>query len=172
MTGTLSDPKILHISAWPSRPESEHKWFLVNVVIQVYEKEDICVCDAYCQDFCRNLLYEVEDPELIHLHYLHTTHFSKKVEGTNLSELISTHDPEYDISDRIHKGWTNNPEQFLTRTKKPGVYMFKQYVEDNLVTRAAIKMLHDIKEGEPNTSRFVIFSAIKRCLSALETFWD
>lgn len=178
MESSTPPPKILHLSYRPSPSQSEHKWLNVNVVVEVFDQHDIARCESLSSEWIRSTLYEVEDTEKIHLHFLNTE-FKFKSDETmgGLSVLTETYtDPEYDISDKIRRGWTYN-DMILTKAKKPNIYFLRDFVEDNEVTRAALKMLKDIKEDGENacnssTSRFVLFSCISRCLKTLSTFWD
>jgi hypothetical protein len=168
----MSDPKILHLSYRESPPDSEYKWLYVNVVFEVDNEHDVAVCDGYSEEWSRSFLYEVENPEKIHRHFLHCKHKFKPIEGTELSELETIYDPEYDISDKKRSGWSYNQFNILVKAKKPGVYFFREYVEDNAITRGALQLLEELKDKGRNGSRFVPFSTLSRSLLVLNTFWD
>lgn len=169
----MSDPEILHLSYKESPPDSEYKWLRVHVVIRVYDEYDLIVCDGYSEEWSKSYLYEVDDPEEIDLHFLHCKHKFEPIEGSDLSKLVTiVTDPKYDISNKKRSGWSLNPFSFLKKARKPGVYFYTEYVEDNPVTRGALQLLEELKDKKENTSRFVPFSTISRSLLALNTFWD
>jgi hypothetical protein len=167
------DPEILHISAREAPKDSEYRWLEVNIVFKVYAEDDTAVCEGYSDEWSRSRIYEVESPKQIDEYYLNTTHKFEEIEGTELSKLVSVcTDPKYDISDKERKGWSYNHFCILQRTKKPGVYRYREFVEDNAVTRAALQLLQELKDKGENTSRFVPFSTLSRSLLVLNTFWD
>jgi hypothetical protein len=173
MDTTEKSPEILHISYRESCPDNEYKWLYVVVTFKVFDEFDSNLCDGYCSEYQRNILYEVEDVKDIHRHYLSTEFKFKNIKDSEMTELVSVQtDPEHDISQKIKRGWTNNPFQILNKAKKPGVYFYRGYVEDNAVTRGALQLLQELKNKGSNNSRFVSLSTINRSLMALDTFWD
>jgi hypothetical protein len=166
-------PEILHISCRESDPDNQHRWLYVIVTFKAYTKLDINLCDGYCSEFQRNLLYEVESVDDIHQYYLNTKFNFKASKNSDLSTIVSTQiDPKYDISEKIRRGWTNNPFHILNKAKKPGVYFYRGYVEDNAVTRGALQLLEELKDNKKNNSRFVLSSTLLRSLMTLDIFWD
>jgi hypothetical protein len=165
--------EILHISSRESSADSEYSWLRVNLVFRVTDDHDILACKARSEEWSKTTIYEVEDPEQIHNHFLHTQHKFEKIPGSDLSKLISfSTDPEYDISDRKRSGWAFNSFYVLQYIDKFDVFVYRDYVEDNSVTRAALSMLEDLKETGTSTSRFVPFSTLTRCIDTLNNFWD
>ena len=156
-----SKPQILKISVKePKKIDPEGiKYFFVKVVIKVEDEQDIQSCEMHVGEFCKNIMYCVDDPEDITRYYI-----DKVIEG-------KVGDFE---KDTIKRGYTLNPHQILHKKKKnPGVYYYKEAVEDNEVTRAAIALLQRIKnDPSSNISRFVSISTILRALSCLDIFWD
>lgn len=164
---------ILHVSSKESPKDNEVPWLYINVVFKVEDEHDIIVCDGYSDTWTKNYLYEVENPEQIDLHYQHTTHKFVPIKNSDsLTKMVSTVDPKYDISDTKRSGWSYNSYCFLQKAKKPNVYFYRDYVEDNLVTRAALQLIQDLKDNKESTSRFVEFSTFSRSLLTLNTFWD
>ncbi|MGA1048317.1 MAG: hypothetical protein ACO3UU_09915 [Minisyncoccia bacterium] len=150
------DPEILHISAREAPKDSEYRWLEVNIVFKVYAEDDTAVCEGYSDEWSHSRIYEVESPKQIDEYYLNTFNI----------DLLSIG------SDKERKGWSYNHFCFLQRTKKPGVYRYREFVEDNAVTRAALQLLQELKDKGENTSRFVPFSTLSRSLLVLNTFWD
>lgn len=171
---TDPSPLLLHLSARPSGPDSNIKWLSVNIVFKLTNELDIELCDSYSGVWSRSILYEVEDVKSIEEYYLHTEYNFKRIDGSNYSRIHSVcTDPKYDISDKIRHGWSLNPFNLLIKTKFPGIYAYRDYVEDNDVTRAALSTIEKFKLPNPHlTSRFVPFSTFSRCLLTLHTFWD
>jgi hypothetical protein len=168
-----NDFKILHISYKQSSPEDEYNWLRVNLVFRVVDEYDLIVCKSMSEEWSKASLYEVDDPVQIHNHFLHTGHEFKKIENTELSRLISfSTDPEYDISDKHRVGFSLNPNYILQYIEKFNVFVYRDFVEDNPVTRATLSMLEDLKNTGKSTSRFVSFSIFTRCITTLNTFWD
>ena len=168
-----NDPKILHLSFRESDPDNEYRWLYVNIVFKVFAEEDIAVCNNYSDRWVKNTLFEVESSEEVDLHYQHTTYkFIPLSESSQLSTMESFTDPEYDILDKKRTGWSYNFDEFLSKAKKPNTYFYREYVEDNVVTRAALHLLQEMKDGKESGSRFVPFSALHRSLKVLNTFWD
>jgi hypothetical protein len=167
------NPQILHLSYRESPSDSEYKWLKVNIVFRVFDEHDRMRCDADASDWTKTYLWEVENPEAIHLHFLHTKMkwLEPDEEGNSqLGEFVTN--PKYDISHLKRSGWQTNFEQLLTKTKKFDAYRYHEYVEDNLVTRGALKLLEELKENGSNGSRFVPFSTLIRSLRVLNLFWD
>ena len=166
-------PKILHLSARESSSKSEFKWLKVNIVFKVFEEHDIATCDSESSEYVTQTLWEVDDPEMITNHFMHTRiKWSEADEkGYKWIEDWIT-DPKYDISSKKRKGWQSNPRQMLTKIDKFNVYRYHDYVEDNSITRGALALLEQIKDGHDSSSRFAIFSTLIRCIRVLDTFWD
>jgi hypothetical protein len=166
-------PQILHLSYRESKPENENRWLYVNLVFRVTEEFDIIACKGRCEEWSKNVIYEVEDKEQIHSHFLNTRLDFKPVEGSSLSRLESySTDPKFDISDKKRVGLSLNPFYTLEHLEKFNVFVYRDYVEDNFVTRAALSMLSELKEGRGGGTRFVPFSTLTRCIDTLNTFWD
>jgi hypothetical protein len=166
-------PQILHLSYRESKPDSEYKWLYVNLVFRVTDEFDIIACKGKAEEWSKTTLYEVEDAEKIHNHYLHTRMKFEDVENSEHKVLRSfITEPEFDISDRKRTGLALNPFYVLQYIEKFDVFTYKEYVEDNFVTRAALSMLTDLEGGKPTNSRFVPFSTLTRCIDTLNTFWD
>jgi hypothetical protein len=165
--------KILHLSYRESAFDNEYKWLYVNLVFKVTDEYDIIVCNSRAEEWSKTAIYEVEDTKQIDEHFLHIKHTFKKIEGSDLSELVSVcTDPKYDISDKQRRGFALNSFHILNYIEKFDVFVYKDYVEDNPVTRAALSMLEGLKNGESPGSRFVSFSTFIRCIDTLNTFWD
>lgn len=167
------NPEILHLSYRESGPDSEYKWLRVNVVFKVFDEHDRITCDCESSEYTATSLWEVEDPEAINLHFMHTRmKWSKpdKSGGSRLEKWVT--DPAYDISDRRRTGWQSNFDQFITKVEKFDAYRYSDYVEDNPATRGALSILEQLKTGDYDQSRFVPFSALIRSLRVLNTFWD
>jgi hypothetical protein len=151
-------PKILEISVKrPKRPKyPEYKYFCLKVVFKVEEEGDIRTCDGYSSEYTHNVLYEVKDPNDITLYWIG--------------------DKDDDFKGKIRRGLSLNPYCFLKKEKnRPGVYVFKEYIDDNPITRAAIKLLKAIKKdptSATSTSRCIPTSVLLRTLITLDTFWD
>jgi hypothetical protein len=156
-----SQPQILKISVKePKSPDPDGvKYFFVKVIFKVEDKQDIQSCETYVDEYCKNIMYCVDNPENI------TKYYVDKVLGDKVEDL------EKEI---IKRGYTLNPYQILhKKKKKPGVYYYKEAVEDNEITRAAITFLKRIKNNpSSNNSRFVPISTILRTLNCLDIFWD
>ena len=166
-------PQILHLSARESKPDNEYKWLYVNLVFKVADEYDVISCQTRVKEWSKTTIYEVDDEEDIHNHYLHTSTTFQKVEGDNFSRLVSFNtDPKYDISDKKRTGLALNPFNMLQYIEKFDVFVFREYVEDNVVTRAALSLLENVKENAELTSRFVPFSTFIRCVDTLFNFWD
>lgn len=166
-------PQILHLSTRESPPDREYRWLYVNLVFRVTDEHDFLSCKGRSEEWCRTYLYEVDNEQEIHNHFLHTKHRFEKIEGSELSKLVSfTTEPEYDISDKKRSGLALNPFYHLQYIEKFNVFVFKEYVEDNFVTRAALSMLNDLKDNKETASRFVPFSTFIRCVDTLNNFWD
>ena len=166
-------PQILHLSARESRPDNEYRWLYVNIVFRVTDEHDTIACQGRADEWVKTLIYEVDDPSEIDNHYLNTKHSFEEIPGTSLSKLVSAcTDPEYDISSKMRSGLSMNHHNTLRYIEKFNVFVFRDYVEDNFVTRAALSMLEDVKNGKQTTSRFVPFSTFIRCVDTLHTFWD
>ena len=96
----------------------------------------------------------------------------KPIPGTDLSEFVESYvNPEHDITPHKKVGWAYN-DNYLNYVEKFDVFYFKDYVEDNAVTRGALQLLRELKEGKDSGSRFVPFSTLSRSISALHAFWD
>jgi hypothetical protein len=173
MASSTKDPEILHLSFRESDPDNECPWLYVNVVFRVFEEHDIMSCKTHSEDWVRSVLFEVDDPKAIDLYYLNTKFKFEPIENSELSRLDRfIVDPEYDISHLKRSGWESNPYNFLQYKEKFDVFVFREYVEDNEITRSALKILNDLKQGEKVSKRFVAFSTLIRTLSTLNTFWD
>lgn len=167
------NPEILHLSYRSNGEDSEYKWLRVNVVFRVFEEHDRITCDVESSEWMRSTLWEIDDPEKIDLHFMHTKMKWVKAGETGLSRLERwVTDPEYDISSTKRTGWQSNPSRLLTKLEKFDVYRYSDYVEDNPVTRGAISILEELRTGCYDKSRFVAFSALIRSLRVLNTFWD
>lgn len=167
------NPQILHLSYRESSSDSEYKWLKVNIVFKVFDEHERYSCDAEASDWTKTYLWEVEDPEAIHLHFSHTKmEWTETSEGrlSRLKDFVT--DPKYDISHLKRSGWQTNFDQLLTKVEKFDVYRYYDYVEDNPVTRGALKVLEELKENGTNGSRFVAFSTLIRSLRVLHLFWD
>lgn len=167
------NPQILHLSYRESPSDSEYKWLKVNVVFRVFDEYEKGNCDADASDWTRTYLWEVEDPETIHLHFVNTKMEWSEADEKGLTTLRDfVTDPQYDISHLKRSGWQTNFDQLLTKIEKFDVYRYYDYVEDNPVTRGALKLLEELKENGSNGSRFVPFSTLIRSLRVLHFFWD
>jgi len=167
------NPQILHLSYRESSSDSEYKWLKVNIVFKVFDEHERFSCDAEASEYTKTYLWEVEDPEVIHLHFLNTKmEWSEADEKglTTLKDFVT--DPQYDIAHLKRSGWQSNFDQLLTKIEKFDVYRYHDYVEDNPATRGALKLLEELKENGSNGSRFVPFSTLTRSLRALHLFWD
>ncbi len=168
-----SNPEILHLSYRESGSDSEYKWLRVNVVFRVFDEHDLIVCDAESSQWTQTTLWEVDDPQKIDFYYMHTRmKWSEPDENgdSTLNEWIT--DPKYDISELKRVGWQSNLDHFLTKLEKFNAYRYSDYVEDNPITRGALLMLENLKNGAKNPSRFIEFSTLIRSLRVLNTFWD
>ena len=168
------NPQILHLSYRESSSNSEYKWLKVNVVFRVFDEYEKGNCDADASDWTKTYLWEVEDPEVIHLHFANTKMEWTEASKGSLSRLKDfVTDPQYDISHLKRSGWQSNFDQLLTKVKKfENTYRYHEYVEDNPATRGALAILEDIKSNKKSRSRFVLFSSLIRSLRVLNTFWD
>jgi hypothetical protein len=167
------DLQILHLSYRESSSDSEYKWLKVNIVFRLFDEHEKFSCDAEASEYTKTYLWEVEDPEAIHLHFLNTKmEWSEANEKglTMLKDFVT--EPEYDISHLKRRGWQTNFDQLLLKIEKFDVYRYHDYVEDNSVTRGALKLLEELKENGSNGSRFVPFSTLTRSIRALHLFWD
>jgi len=165
--------KILHLSYREAPPDNEYRWLRVNLVFRVFDEHDASVCESRAEEWSKNLFYEVEDPEEIHNHFLHTKHKFEKIEGSDLSKLVSVcTDPKFDISNKKRSGLSLNPFYTLQYIKKFNVFVYRDFVEDNPVTKAALCMLETLRNGGKVSSRFVSISTLIRCIDTLNTFWD
>jgi hypothetical protein len=145
----------------------------VNLVFKVSDELDRVACQGKAKEWSTTSIYEVDDAEKIHNHFLHTRLEFEEMEGSNFSKLTSSlTDPEYDISDKKRVGLSLNPFYTLQHVEKFDVFVFKDYVEDNPVTRGALSMLEDLKNQGKTSSRFVAFSTLIRCVDTLHIFWD
>ncbi|MEY2973072.1 MAG: hypothetical protein RI886_849 [Pseudomonadota bacterium] len=168
-----NNPQILHLSYRESEPDNDYKWLYVNLVFKVTDEFDIIACKGRAEEWTKTILYEVEDAEEIHNHFLHTRYKFNKIENSELSELSSyTTEPEFDISNKKRSGLALNPHHILQYIEKFDVFVFREYVEDNFITRAALSMLKDLEENKKTGSRFVPFSTFIRCVDTLNVFWD
>lgn len=167
------DPQILHLSYRECRPDSEYKWLKVNVVFRVFDEHDINVCDGEASEHTKTYLWEVDDPEKIHLHFAHTRMLWSEGDENGFSRLTEwVTEPEHDISDTKREGWQSNFNRLLIKIEKFNVYRYYDYVEDNPVTRGALQLLEDLKRDGKNGSRFVPSSTLLRSLRVLNIFWD
>jgi hypothetical protein len=166
------DLEILHISHRKSEPDNDYEWLYVNVVFKIYDETSRSVCFGRVDPWKQSFLYEVEEPSIIDKFYESRTMKFEPIPGTELSKLVEESvDPQYDIRPYKRRGWMYN-DSYLQHVKQFDVFCFKEYVEDNLVTRAALQMLQDLKDTGESASRFVPFSTLSRCLETLHTFWD
>jgi len=166
------DPEILHISSRENSSDSEYKWLYVNIVFKVYDEFDKIVCSGLTETWKQTTIYEVESPSVIDKFYETRVMEFKPVPGTDLSEFVESYvNPEHDITPHKKVGWAYN-DNYLNYIEKFDVFWFRDYVEDNAVTRGALQLLQGLKEQKDNPSRFVSFSTLSRSISALHTFWD
>ena len=166
------DPEILHISSRENSSDSEYKWLYVNIVFKVYDELDKIVCSGLTETWKQTTIYEVESPSVIDKFYETRVMEFKPIPGTDLSELVESYvDPKHDIKHLKKTGWAYN-DNYLNYVEKFDVFCFKDYVEDNLVTRGALQLLRELKEGKDSGSRFVPFSTLSRSISTLHAFWD
>ncbi len=167
------DLQILHLSYRESSSDSDYKWLKVNIVFRLFEEHEKFSCDAEASEYTKTYLWEVEDPEVIHLHFLNTKMEWSEADGKGLTTLKDfVTEPEYDISHLKRSGWQTNFDQLLLKIEKFDVYRYHDYVEDNPVTRGALKLLEELKENGSNDSRFAPFSTFIRSIRALHLFWD
>lgn len=165
---------ILHLSRRtnPSRSDST-PWILVNLVFRVFDEIDRETCVRMTEDWVKGTVYCVDNVEDIDRYYHSMTRKFEPVPGSDFVRMVSTPCKEFDISDRKYTGWTYNFDNYLKYVKKFDVFIYKDYVEDNPVTRAALAMLDELKNGEESgSSRFVPFSTLTRNIRVLNTFWD
>lgn len=166
------DPKILHISSRENSSDSEYRWLYVNIVFKVYDEFDKIVCSGLAETWKQTTIYEVESPSVIDKFYETRVMKFEPIPGTDLSKLVESYvDPEHDIAPYKKMGWAYN-DNYLNYVEKFNVFCFRDYVEDNAVTRGALQLLQELKEGKDSTSRFVPFSTLSRSISALHAFWD
>lgn len=166
------DPKILHISSRENSSDSEYRWLHVNIIFRVYDKLDKIVCSGLAETWKQTTIYEVESPSVIDKFYETRVMKFEPIPDTDLSKLVESYvDPEYDIAPYKKMGWAYN-DNYLNYIEKFDVFCFRDYVEDNVVTRGALQLLQELKEGKNSTSRFVPFSTLSRSISALHAFWD
>lgn len=163
---------ILHLSYRESESNSKYKWLKVNIVFKLTDKLDKELCDNYASHWSPATLWEVDDPERINQHFLHTSMKWEELDNGHKQLDRFCTDPEYDISYTKKHGWSTNNFEFLTKIEKFDVYRFHDYIEDNPITRSALAMLKKLKDGENIDSRFVSFSTLTRCLMTLNLFWD
>jgi hypothetical protein len=166
------DPKILHLSSRENSSDSEYRWLHVNIVFKVYGACDKIACSGLTEPWKKTTLYEVENSEAIDKFYETRVMKFEPIPNTDLSTLVESYvDPEHDIRHLKRVGWSYN-DNYLNYIEKFDVFWFREYVEDNPVSRGALQLLQGLKEGKGNASRFVPFSTLSRSISALHTFWD
>lgn len=157
-----SPPQILEVlvKEQKSGNRSEYKFFYIKVVVKVEDEEDIESCKRYSEEFCKDIMYCVEDPEDITKHYMD-------------SVLADGDKPSTDISEKIMRGFVHNPRFIFSEEKESGVFIYKEYVEDNEITRAVVAMLKRLRDNPTSDhSRFVLLSGILRAITCLDAFWD
>ena len=167
------DPLILHLSCRESKPDKEIRWLYVNLVFRAFEELDIVVCKNRSEEWSQSYLFEVEDAEEINNHYLNTRFVFEDEEDVDWAEMSQmVVDPKFDISEKKRHGFALNPYHTLSYVEKFDVFVFREFVEDNVVTRAALSMLEDLRAGKKPGSRFLAFSTLMRCINTLDNFWD
>lgn len=133
------------------------RWIDVNLVFKVDDEHRMYV-EGYCSDWVRGVIYQVDDVREI-------TNFYESESG---GELLGRKHPAY------RSGFMMNDYNFLVHLKKFDVYRFHEIVEDNRITRAAIRELAAMNGDGGNDigGRFMAISRLTRCLATLNIFWD
>jgi hypothetical protein len=174
----LKEFEILHFSARFNDYDEDRiaRWSRVNIVFRAFQNEDKSIyaksmAMANAEDWCKATVYS--DPKLVDQFFLETRVKFVKIPGSNLSKLVRASHPTIDLESLKTSGWTMNNDCYLSYIEKFDVFVFRDYIEDNEITRATLNILEGMKnEQHVNTSRFTDYSLFQRCLSTLHLFWD
>lgn len=139
-------------------------YIYLNVVFKVYDKDYKRKIDSLSQEYVRSSVWVVNDPKEIEQYYDNIIFDRIPENGWYKSRSL--------FKKKTVSGWSINDFKCLTYIPKFDVYRFREYVENNKITRAAIETLESLKLGEENSARFVDVATLTRCIRALDIFWD
>lgn len=168
--------KILHVSRREQKNELGAEDFdtprvmLVNIVVQASTDEDTRDLKQYSEQYVRDSLWEVDDPQKITDYYLNQELVFETSEAGNYAVLVGEKTPpEFDISDKRRTGYGSNDNNIFNKEEKFNIYTYREYIEINAITISAMLRLHELM-AMPNhpTLLYEVIKAIK----VLDLYYD
>lgn len=167
----MTEPSFIirHFSSREDVYRSHVKWYKINLVIEAIDDELRGVLKKKSSkwkdiEYCENIEIGEKYFDGLELHHV-------PLENSKMTRAVFTNSHGLERSDVFKNGYQYDYSLFIEYLPKFDVFVYRDYVENNGITRATIKQIKKLADGE-NDSRFANWGQFVRCLETLFLWWD